>query len=57
MAYQAQILKEISGEKKLEQAISLSEMVREMARKNIKEQLGDGVPQKKIEQELKKRLR
>lgn len=56
MITQAKILRGISGEKRLEQAIKLSDWLRELARENIKEQLGHGASSEKIQTRLFQRL-
>lgn len=54
---QEAVLKRMSGEERLEQAFSLSELVRELALKNIKHKYGRDVGKGKLLKELKKRLR
>lgn len=53
---QQQILQNLSGEKRLEQALLLSDFVRELAIKNIRTQLGRKASKKKIMEKLKERL-
>lgn len=53
---QIDLLKKLSGEERLEQAFKLSELVLDLARQNIKKQLGKKATPKRIQQELKKRF-
>jgi hypothetical protein len=52
-----QILQKMPGKKKLEQSFQLSDFVRELAIKNIKEQLGGRSGFWKLEKRLHQRLR
>ena len=54
---QDSILRNLSGEQKIEQAFLLSEFVRDLAKQNIKKQLGKKATNKKIINELQKRLK
>lgn len=53
---QVQILQKMTGEQRLEQALALSDFVRELTIKNIKDQLGTKATLKKIQKELHHRL-
>lgn len=53
---QSQILKKMSGIKRLEQSFLLSDFVLEIAKKNIRENLGTKTTTKRINSELAKRL-
>ncbi|MBI4067095.1 hypothetical protein HY407_01830 [Candidatus Gottesmanbacteria bacterium] len=54
---QVDILRKMTGEERLEQAFKLSELTRELATLNIKEQLGKRATKRRVRQELLKRLR
>lgn len=54
---QAQILRRMSGIERMEKAFQLSDFVIELARQNIKSQLGKKATRKKIQEELRKRLK
>ena len=53
---QLQILRKMSGAKRLEQAFRLSDFMLELTKKNIIETLGKKANPKRIAQELNKRL-
>lgn len=53
---QLQILKKLSGQKRLQQAFFLSDFVRELAIRNIKDQLGRNVSRKEVLKKLKQRI-
>lgn len=53
---QIQFLKKMSGEKRLAQAFLLSDFIRDLARQNIKSQIGSKATKKQILTCLKKRL-
>lgn len=53
---QLQILRKMSGEERLKHAIQLSELTRDLAIENIKEQLGKKVTKKAILRKLRERL-
>jgi hypothetical protein len=53
---QLQLLRKMTGEQKLEQAIELSEITRELSMTGIKKQLGSRVTKKKINEKLRERI-
>ncbi len=53
---QFQLLRKMTGEQKLEQAIELSEITRELSMIGIKKQLGSRVTKKKINEKLRERI-
>ena len=53
---QLQILRKMSGIKRLEQAFRMSDFTLELAKMNIREQLDKKVSPKRITKELNKRL-
>lgn len=53
---QAKILRKMTGEQRLEQAFELSDLTRDLAIINIKEQLGKKASKKKVMEMLKRRL-
>lgn len=53
---QTQVLQKMTGEQRLEQALKLSDFVKELAVINIKEQLGVKATKKNIREELMSRL-
>ena len=53
---QLQILRKMSGLRRLEQAFRMSDFTLELAKKNILEKLGKKASPKRIAQELNKRL-
>ncbi len=53
---QIQVLRKMTGEQRLKQALILSDFTRELAVKNIKENLGKDATKIEIQRELKKRL-
>lgn len=53
---QIQILLKMTGEQRLDQALNLSDFVRELAIKNIKNHFGEKVSKKKIQTELRRRI-
>ncbi len=53
---QVQVLQKLTGEQRLEQAFQLSDLVRELAVINIKEQLGKKATKEKIREKLRERL-
>ena len=53
---QIQILKKMTGEQRLDQALLLSDFTRQLALINIKQNLGTKTTRKKIQEELRKRL-
>ncbi len=53
---QLTVLRKMSGEKRLEQAFTLSETVREISLIDIRKKLGKNATEGKVIKELKKRL-
>ena len=53
---QIQILKKMTGEQRLDQALLLSDFTRQLALINIKQNLGTKTTRKKLQEELRKRL-
>lgn len=53
---QLKILKKLSGEKRLDIALELSDFIRELACSNIKEMLGEAATADKIQKKLYERL-
>ncbi|OGK14232.1 hypothetical protein A3C98_00575 [Candidatus Roizmanbacteria bacterium RIFCSPHIGHO2_02_FULL_37_15] len=53
---QLQILRKMTGVKRLEQAFKMSDFTLELAKQNIRESLGKKANPKRIAQELNKRL-
>ena len=53
---QIQILKKMTGEQRLNQALLLSDFTRQLALINIKQNLGTKTTGKRIQEELRKRL-
>lgn len=53
---QLKILRKMSGEKRLEQAFTLSETVRDLSLIDIRKKLSKNVKSEKVIKELKKRL-
>ena len=53
---QANILKQMSGIKRMEQAFLMSEFVLDLARQNIQKNLGKNASKKDIQKEFQKRL-
>lgn len=53
---QAKVLRGLTGEQRLEQAFGLSDLVRELAITNIKQELGTNVTKEKIIAKLRERL-
>lgn len=54
---QLQLLRKMTGEQKLEQAIELSEVTRELSMIGIKKQLGSRVTKKEINEKLRERIK
>lgn len=53
---QAKVLRGLTGEQRLEQAFALSDLVRELAMANIKQELGTNATKEKIIAKLRERL-
>ena len=53
---QADILRKLDGNKRLEQAFKLSDFVRELMEQNIKEMYGKGINRKELQKKLRERL-